>query len=140
VEPWVWWLIITGLLLVGEMLTTTLVLAMLAGGTGAAAVAAAVGAPPGLQLAVFAIVSVALVFGVRPIARRHRRQPPEIRTGVAALVGADAEVLDRVDARDGRVKLAGEIWSARSLDSERVHEPGATVRVIKIDGATALVD
>jgi membrane protein implicated in regulation of membrane protease activity len=38
------------------------------------------------------------------------------------------------------VKLAGEIWSARSLDSERVHEPGATVRVIKIDGATALVD
>jgi membrane protein implicated in regulation of membrane protease activity len=139
-DAWVWWAVITGLLLVGEMLTTTLVLGMLAGGTAAATVAAVAGAPPGVQFGAFAVVSLALIAVVRPIARKHRRQPPEIRTGVDALVGNDAEVLDRVDGRGGRVKLAGEIWSARAIDSERVHEPGATVRVIKIDGATALVD
>lgn len=139
-DAWVWWAVITGLLLVGEMLTTTLVLGMLAGGTAAATIAAVAGAPAGLQFGIFAVVSVGLIALVRPIARKHRRQPPEIRTGVDALVGNDAEVLDRVDARGGRVKLAGEIWSARAIDTERVHEPGQTVRVIKIDGATALVD
>ncbi len=139
-DAWVWWLIATGVLLVGEMLTTTLVLGLIAGGTGAATLAAAVGAPVSVQVGVFAVVAIGLVFGVRPIARRHRRTPPEIRTGTDALVGRDAEVLDRVDARNGRVKLAGEVWSARAIDDHRTIEPGESVRVIKIDGATVLVD
>jgi membrane protein implicated in regulation of membrane protease activity len=139
-DAWVWWLIITGVLLVGEMLTTTLVLGLIAGGTGAAMAAAAVGAPVSVQVGVFAVVSIGLVFGVRPIARRHRKAPPEIRTGTDALVGREAEVLDRVDSRNGRVKLAGEVWSARAIDEHRTMDVGENVRVIKIDGATVLVD
>ena len=139
-DAWVWWLIATGVLLVGEMLTTTLVLGLIAGGTGAAMAAAAVGAPVSVQVGVFAVVSIGLVLGVRPIARRHRRTPPEIRTGTDALVGREAEVLDRVDGRTGRVKLAGEVWSARAIDDQRTIEAGESVRVIRIDGATVLVD
>jgi membrane protein implicated in regulation of membrane protease activity len=139
-DAWVWWLIVTGLLLVGEMLTTTLVLAMIAGGTAAATIVAAAGGTPPLQFGIFAVVSLGLLFVVRPIARKHRKQPPAIRTGVDALVGNDAEVVEQVTGRDGRVKIGGETWSARAIDSDRVIAAGEMVRVIRIDGATALVD
>ena len=65
--------------------------------------------------------------------------PHAIRTGTAALEGAHAVVLERVDARGGRVKIGGEVWSARSFDEAQVLEPGARVEVMKIEGATALV-
>jgi membrane protein implicated in regulation of membrane protease activity len=139
-DAWAWWLIVAGVLLVGEMFTTSLVLGMIAGGAATASIVAALNGGPVLQVAAFALVSLALVLLVRPVARRHLKTPPAMRTGVAALVGSDAEVLEQVDARDGRVKLAGEIWSARSFDGMTVHEPGAIVRVVRISGATALVD
>jgi membrane protein implicated in regulation of membrane protease activity len=139
-DAWAWWLIVAGVLLVGELLTTSLVLGMIAGGAATAGIVAALGGGPVLQVGSFAAVSLALLFVVRPIAQRHSKTPPAIRTGVAALVGSDAEVIEQVDGRDGRVKLAGEIWSARSFDSTRVHAPGDVVRVIRITGATALVD
>ena len=62
-----------------------------------------------------------------------------MRTGTAALVGASAVVVERVDAHGGRVKIGGEIWSARTLDGEQVLEPGTNVQVAEIQGATALV-
>jgi membrane protein implicated in regulation of membrane protease activity len=138
-DPWAWWLVATGVLVVGEILTTSLFLGLIAGGTAAAAVVAALGGNPALQVAVFAVISLALVLGVRPIAKRHLRTPSKIRTGVAALVGAEAEVLAAVDARDGRVKLSGEIWSARAYDGESSYAVGSQVRVVEISGATALV-
>jgi membrane protein implicated in regulation of membrane protease activity len=58
---------------------------------------------------------------------------------VAALVGKQALVLEQVDGRGGRVKIGGEVWSARSYDGESVLEAGRTVAVLEIEGATALV-
>ena len=138
-DAWVWWLIAAGVLVVAEVLTTTLFFAMIAGGAAAAALVAVLGGPPGLQVAAFAGVSVLLLLAARPVARRHLYQPQQIRTGVDALVGADAEVLEQVSGRDGRVKIAGEIWSARSYDGESEYLPGDSVRVVSISGATALV-
>jgi membrane protein implicated in regulation of membrane protease activity len=65
--------------------------------------------------------------------------PPSLRTGTAALVGARAVVLQRVDENGGRIKLGGEEWSARSFVPDQVFEPGARVEVAEIQGATALV-
>jgi membrane protein implicated in regulation of membrane protease activity len=65
--------------------------------------------------------------------------PPALRTGAASLVGAKATVIERVDALGGRVKIGGEIWSARAFDSTKVLEPGLQVEVAQIEGATALV-
>jgi len=70
---------------------------------------------------------------------RHMQTPAAIRTGVAALQGANALVLEAVDPRDGRVKIGGEVWSARSYDGDSTYEPGETVQVIAIEGVTALV-
>jgi membrane protein implicated in regulation of membrane protease activity len=54
-------------------------------------------------------------------------------------VGSRAVVLERVDDRSGRVKIGGEVWTARAFEEGDVIEPGATVHVAKIEGATALV-
>ena len=139
-NAWVWWIVAAGVLAVAEVLTGgTLVLLMLAGGAAAGGLTAALGAPPALSVGVFALVSVALLGLVRPIARRHMRVNREARTNVAALVGAEALVLESVDGQDGRIKLAGEVWSARAYDGQSVFEPGTRVQVLQIEGATALV-
>jgi membrane protein implicated in regulation of membrane protease activity len=139
VDEWVLWMIAAGLLAVGEMFT----LGFFAGPIAIAAVVAAVVAVAGGGVAVQWIVFIAASLGsllvLRPIARRHMRTPAQLRTGTAALVGAPAIVLERVDDRGGQVKIAGEIWSARSYDEDEAFEPGARVEVMKIDGATALV-
>jgi membrane protein implicated in regulation of membrane protease activity len=139
VDAWVWWVIAAVVLVVAEMLSLTLILAMLAAGAAAAAVAGFLGVNVLGQVLLFAGVSLAGLVVVRPVAKRHLYPAPSIRTGVDALVGSKALVLEQVDAHRGRIKLAGEVWSARTYDGESVIEPGQTVDVVKIDGATALV-
>lgn len=138
-EPWVWWVAAGIVLVVVEVTTLDLTFLMLAAGALAGAGAAALGAGLPFQFVVAVVAAFAGLAVVRPIALRHLRQPVETRTGVAALVGNKALVLERVDAHSGRVKLAGEVWSARSYDAEAVHEEGAMVDVVEIDGATAVV-
>ena len=138
-NPGVWWLIAAGMLIVAEILTTSLVFAMLAGGAAGAAVVGALGGGVTLQALTFAAVSGVLVAFVRPIAMRHMQTPAAIRTGVAALPGSNAIVLETVDSRDGRVKIGGEVWSARSYDGDSTFQAGDSVQVISIEGVTALV-
>jgi len=104
-----------------------------------AALIALVGAPAELQFVAFIAGSVASLAIVRPIARRHLRTPAALRTGTAALVGSRAVVLERVHADGGKVKIGGEIWTARPFDEDEAFETGARVEVLKIEGATALV-
>lgn len=136
---WVAWAVAAAVLAAGEAATAGLVLGPLALAAAVAAIVAAAGVGIALQVAAFALASVAGVGILRPIARRHLRVPAQLRTGAAALVGAQATVLERVDGHNGRVKIGGEVWSARCFDEDCVIEPGARVDVMKIEGATALV-
>ena len=136
---WVVWLLIAAALAAGEVVTLGFFLGPVALAAGLAAIVAALGLGVEVQVAVFIAGSVASLLVVRPIARRHLRTPPQIRTGTAALVGAAAVVVDRVDGLGGTVRLRGEVWSARAFDEDQAFEPGARVEVMQIDGATALV-
>jgi membrane protein implicated in regulation of membrane protease activity len=134
------WAIAAAALAVGELLTPGMFfLGPVAVAAVAAAIVAAVGGGVVLQLLVFIFGSLASLALLRPIARRHLHMPALARTGTAALVGAKAIVLQRVDATGGRVRLGGEEWSARAYFDDQVLEPGARVEVAKIEGATALV-
>ncbi|WP_432197932.1 NfeD family protein [Streptomyces sp. bgisy027] len=140
IDAWVWWLIGAAALGIGLVITAMPELGMLAVGAVAAAVAAGVfGGDAVVQVAAFVVVSTALIAVVRPIANRHRAQRPQLATGIDALKGKQAVVLERVDASGGRIKLAGEIWSARALDTDRAYEVGQEVDVVDIEGATAIV-
>jgi len=137
---WLVWVVAAVALAIGEVLTPGLFfLGPVALAAAAAAIAALAGAGTVVSVIVFllgALVSLALL---RPIARRHVRLPALSRTGTDALVGRKALVTRRVDAHGGRVRIGGEEWSARSYLDGEVYAEGATVDVVTIEGATALV-
>ncbi|MCX5556594.1 NfeD family protein [Streptomyces sp. NBC_00038] len=140
INAWVWWLIAAAGLGIPLVVTAMPEFGMFAVGAVAGSVTAGLGGGVVLQVVVFSAVSVALLAVVRPIAARHRAQQPQLATGIEALKGKQAVVLERVDGTGGgRIKLAGEIWSARSLDSGQAYEVGQEVDVVDIDGATAIV-
>ena len=137
---WLAWAIAALLLAVGEILTPGLFfLGPVAHAAVAAAIAAVARAAVWLQIIVFGGTSLASLGILRPIARAHLHMPAALRTGTAALVGAPAVVLQRVDQNGGRVRIGGEEWSARAFMPDQVLEPGTKVEVVKIEGATALV-
>jgi len=139
VEDWVWWIIAAGVLAVGEIATLGFFLGPIAVAATIAAIVAVAGGGLAAQWIVFIAASLGTLLVLRPIARRHMKTPPRIRTGTAALIGGKALVLERVDADGGQVRIGGEVWSARAYDEDDSFEPGARVEVMKIDGATALV-
>ena len=138
-EEWVWWMIAAGVLAVGEIATVSFFLGPIAVAAVLSAIVALAGAGLAAQWIVFIAASLGSLLVLRPVAKRHLRTPAQIRTGTAALVGAPALVLEQVDGHGGQVKIAGEIWTARSYDEAESFEPGTRVCVMKIDGATALV-
>jgi membrane protein implicated in regulation of membrane protease activity len=134
------WVVAALVLVAVELLSLDLILLMLAGGAVGAAITALAGGPPLLQALVAFAVSIVLLGFVRPMALRHLQVPRHTRTGAEALVGTHGVVVERINELDGRVKLGGEIWSARSTSHGKVYDRGATVYVLRIDGAHAVVE
>ena len=106
-EDWVWWVIAAGGLAVGEIFTMGILPGAdrHCGHPGGDRVARGRRAGGELGRLHRGLGRVALV--LRPIARRHLRTPPRIRTGTAALVGGPATVVERVDGDGGCVKIGG---------------------------------
>jgi len=138
-DDWVLWLIAAVILAIGELATAGLFLAPFAVGALVATLLSAAGAALAVCLAVALVVSVVVLASLRPLARSHRRMPPKLRTGTAALVGREALVLQRTTEDEGVVKLEGEQWTARAYGPGEVLEPGQRVQVVEIRGAIALV-
>jgi membrane protein implicated in regulation of membrane protease activity len=140
-DAWVIWILVAVAFGVGEVLTTTFVLAPFSVGALVAALVAAIGGGAVGSWATFIIVSLLMLWVVRPIARSHMRTPAQLRTGTAALIGRRAIVLERIanDEGVGCVRIDGEVWTARAYDDESIIDAGTPVQVIEIRGATALV-
>jgi membrane protein implicated in regulation of membrane protease activity len=138
-ESWIVWLIVAAVLGVAELLTTTLAFGLIAIAAVAAAVVGAFHLSFALQLVAFAVAAGAGLGFVRPIAIKHIKQPPALRTGVAALVGRSGIVLEEVTEHSGRVRIDGEEWSSRPYDESLVIPVGTKVDIMQIKGATALV-
>lgn len=134
------WLIFALGLAAAEALTGDMFLLMLSGGALAAAGSSGLlDLPLWADGVVFLVVSVLLLFGVRPALRRKLTAGTGLPEPVRALEGKHALVLDRVDQHHGQVKLDGEVWTARPYAEEDVYQPGEQVTVMHIDGATAVV-
>ncbi|EIE99100.1 NfeD family protein [Saccharomonospora glauca] len=132
------WLIVGLVLVAAEVLSGDFVLVMLGIGALAGAGSAALSGNPIVDVLVFAVSSVALIVLARPALKRRFLSGTGVRTNTEALLGTSAVTLSVVNSDGGQVKLAGEVWSARSLTNE-VIEPGTTVTVVEISGATAVV-
>ncbi|MFJ5696828.1 NfeD family protein [Arthrobacter sp. NPDC093139] len=135
---WALWLTVFLVFAAVEMLTLDLFFIMLGGGALAAVVADFAGADFWLQIVAFCVVSLLMIAFVRPVTLKHlHKGPAEQRTNIDRLIGETALVMEPVTATGGRVKIGGDIWSARS-DSGVLAE-GQRVVVAAIEGATAVV-
>jgi len=134
------WLIVAFGLAGAEALTGDMFMLMLSGGALAAAGSSWLLNPPiWVDGSVFLVVSVLLLVLVRPVLRRRLTPAKGLPTGVQALEGKSALVLDRVTRDEGQVKVDGQVWTARPMNDGDVFEPGERVTVMHIDGATAVV-
>ncbi|WP_084078652.1 NfeD family protein [Demequina sp. NBRC 110057] len=135
-----WWFIGAMALGIVEVFTLDLTFAMLAGGALAGGAASLLGAPLWLCIVIACLVAALLLFTLRPYLLKSLRARGElIETNAVALIGAGARTLDEVTETRGRVKLSGEVWSARTQDDAPAIPEGSEVTVVAIRGATAIV-
>src|SRR4029079_14021296 len=121
-DAWVIWLIIAVVFAVAEVVNLSFYLFPFAIGAAGAAVVGVAGGGTAIELITFAALTGVSFTVVRPIARRHINMPPPLRTGTAALIGRMAIVTERIvnDEAVGKVRLEGEVWSARAYDEDKV--------------------
>lgn len=137
---WLWWVGAALLLGLIEITTLDFVFIMFAGGALAAAGANGAGAPLWVQVVVFAVVSTVLLLTLRPPLKRYlSKGGPDTLTNAEAHVGRLASVVEEVTQVSGLVKLTGEVWTARAAEGSPPLPEGATVQVVRIDGAIAVV-
>ena len=134
------WLAVAILFGIAEMASLDLILAMLALGALVGMITALLGASFAVSAIAAAVASVACLALLRPTLVKRLHSGPELSLGHGKLVGQQGLVTQRITGMEpGRVKLGGEIWSASPYDETLVIEPGATVEVLEIRGATAYV-
>lgn len=133
------WLVAGIALVAAEVVSGGFVLLMLGAGALGAAGADALFGSLAVDVTVFTLVTIGLFVLARPALKRRLAATDYVPTNVDALVGGKATVVAEVNATTGRVKIGGEVWSARALTEGMVIEPGRAVRVVEISGATAIV-
>lgn len=135
---WAIWLIIAIVFLILETFTVDFTFLMLAGGALVATGVAAGTDNLVIQIVVFALTSVLLVAFARPWAKKHINVKGPAAGNVYGQVGKSAQTLTVVDQSAGRVKIGGDVWSARSTGASIPQDTG--VVVVEIDGAVAVVE
>jgi len=139
---WVFWLALILVFLIIEVLTLSFVFLMVAVGSLGGLIAGLLGAPWYVELIVAAVLSLLLLFFVRPPLLRltHRGADPA-RSNVDRLLGTPATVVKAFDDGTGQVKLSnGETWTAKlARHATTTLQEGDRVQVDSIEGATAIV-
>lgn len=138
-NEWAAWLALALVLGVVEAATVDFIFMMMAGGAVAAAVVALLGFPVVAQVLVAAVVSVALLGVVRPIAKKHldTRDGPAI--GTARYIGRVGVAVEAIDERHGLLRVDGDTWTARIDAGDTPISVDSQARVTAVDGATLVV-
>lgn len=138
-QAWQAWLGLAILLGVAELFSLDLILLMMATGAVVGMLVALLGLGAPVQIVAAVATSIAMLALVRPNIVKRLHSGPELTLGHAALVGKTGVVVDEVSLQSGQIRVGGEIWTARPYDETEVIEPGATVDIFEIRGATAYV-
>ena len=137
---WETWLGLSIVLGVVEMFSLDLIFAMLAAGAVVGMVAAIIGLPVFVQILAALGASIAMLAFVRPAFVKRLHTGPELALGHGKLVGTRGLVTQEITGlAAGRIKVAGELWSALPYDEHLKIAPGETVEILQIKGATAYV-
>ena len=136
----IFWMVILILCIVIEVLTLGLTTIWFAAGALVAIFAALLYAPIFVQVILFLLVSLTLLFFTRPIAVKYFNRD-RVKTNVESMVGRQAIVTGEIDnvQATGQVTVSGQEWSARSWDDKVRIPAGAVVVVAAISGVKLIV-
>ncbi|QTG74657.1 NfeD family protein [Trueperella pecoris] len=135
---WGIWAIITVVLLIAETLTVDFLFMMFAAGTLAATITSVITPHAlALQIVIFGIVAILGIVFVRPWARKHVNDSSHGESNVYAMTGQMGYALCEVDVKGGRVKVGGEVWSAKTPGA--VIAEGTAVVIQSVEGARVVV-
>lgn len=135
------WLLLAAIFIVLEIISLGLTTIWFAGGAFIAAIAAACGANLAVQIVLFLVVSLVLLFVTRPIALAHLNANTE-KTNAEALVGQKAVVLEEINnlKETGKAKINGMEWTARSSSDNEVIPTDSVVTIVDIRGVKLIVE
>lgn len=134
------WLLLFVVLLLIEILTLGLTTIWFAGGALVAYIAALAGANVLIQIVLFFIVSIVLLFFTRPLATKYLNKN-RLKTNVDSLIGKTGLVKEPINNMNatGVVVVNGLEWTARTSDDAITIEEGKVVEVLEIQGVKAIV-
>jgi membrane protein implicated in regulation of membrane protease activity len=141
---WIVWLALALIFVVIEVFTLDFTFLMLAAGSVGGLLSSLAGLEWWAQILVTAVLSLALLFLVRPpLLKALRKGGDPTPSNVAALLGLGGTVTTAFVDGTGYVKLAnGETWTAKvpPLAADAALVIGSKVTVVAIEGATAVVE
>ncbi len=139
-EIMIFWLVLLIVTIVAEMLTLGLTSIWFAGGALVAILAAILHAPVWLQVVLFFLVSLLLLFFTRPVAVKYFNKD-RVKTNVESMIGRQAVVTGEIDNLQGigQVTIGGQEWTARSVDNSIRIPVGNVVDVVAINGVKLIV-
>lgn len=134
---WVAMLIAFGIL---EGMTASLVSIWFCIAALVALIATVLGASIGVQIGIFAVVSVLCIALIRPFAKSVLK-PADEKTNADRILGVEAVVTEPISNREarGQIRVLGEYWTARTEQDMELSE-GTLVRVLRIEGVKAIVE
>lgn len=139
-EMMIFWLVLLIIAIVTEVLTLGLTSIWFAGGALVSLLATILRAPIWLQVILFFLVSLLLLFFTRPVAVKYFNRD-RVKTNVESLIGRQAVVIGEIDNLQGigQVTLSGQEWSARSVEDTVRIPVGCVVDVVAINGVKLMV-
>lgn len=140
-NPTTIWLIVFVVCIIAEIISMGLTTIWFAGGAVVAAVVAAIGAPLWLQITLFAVVSLVLLYFTRPIAVKYFNKD-RVKTNAESLVGKQAIVISEIDNLQGigQVTVGGQEWTARTTQEGITLPVGSVVVIRAISGVKLMVE
>ncbi|MBR1930941.1 MAG: NfeD family protein [Lachnospiraceae bacterium] len=139
-EMMIVWLVVLILAIVVEVVSLGLTSIWFAGGALVAIVATLLHANVAVQIVLFVLTSLLLLYFTRPIAVKYFNKD-RVKTNVESLIGRQAIVISEIDNLQGigQVTVGGQEWSARSIDEKKQIPVGAVVEITAINGVKLIV-
>lgn len=133
------WAIVFAICIIIEIATLGLTTIWFAGGAVIAALSAFLSISFLVQVLIFAIVSLILLFTTRPIAKKHFNGKME-KTNVESIIGQKVVVTQTINnlTSEGQVKVNGLEWTARAQNNDIIPE-GTLVQVDHVSGVKVFV-
>ena len=135
------WLVLMIVFVVAELVTVGLVSIWFAAGALAALLVAIFGGNIWIQIILFAVVSIVLLFATRPLARKFFNSRL-VRTNADTLIGEKVRITERVSNADqtGAAVANGQEWTVRANNDKDIFEVGEPAQVTRIEGVKLIVD